>query len=83
MPLIRRIRFLYALLALHLGMLLLATVMDWTFAAYYMVTYIATLALVEIIVAPVWRVRWNRRTYLVLFFGLVAFLVFAGELVLT
>jgi hypothetical protein len=56
--------------------------MDWTFVAYYMVTYIATLALVEIIVAPVWRVRWNRRTYLVLIFGLVAFLGFAGELVL-
>lgn len=82
MPLIRRIRFLYALLVFHLGMLLLATVMDWTFVAYYMVTYIATLALVEIIVAPVWRVRWNRRTYLVLIFGLVAFLGFAGELVL-
>lgn len=79
MSLSRRVRFLYVVLLVLLGTLLYATLVDWQFVMYYLIGYLAMFALVELLVAPVWRVRWNRRTYLVLLVGLVVFLGFAWE----
>jgi len=78
----RRIRFQFALLLLLLGLLLYATTVEWSFVTYYLVGYLAMLALVEVVASPVWTVRWNRRTYVVLLAGLVGFLGFAGDLVI-
>jgi len=81
-PVTRRIRFLYAQLLILLGTLLLMAVMDWVFVTYFLIAYLATLAVVELVVSPVWRIQWNRRVYFVLFAGLFVFLGFAGELIL-